>query len=105
MAFIFYAFALVFIVGLSLANIVVGFMGIENEWGFGWAVGAIFLALLFRFTLPLTIGAFYGALNIFGWHWFFALLFAAPGLALLIPGSMIALFSFVGGAKPGSSRW
>ena len=66
--------------------------------GFDFYVGAFFASVIvaaciwFRFTLPLTIAAFLGAKNVWEWHWFFALIFAAPGLLLAIPsilGSLI----------------
>src|SRR5579884_4237767 len=59
--------------------------------GFDYYVGAIFAGVIiaacifFRFTLPLTIASFLGAKNVWEWHWFFALIFAAPGLLLVIP--------------------
>ncbi len=80
----------------GLAQIFAGFIGIEYHLGFGWAVGAILAAFIVRFMLPLTIGAFFCALDVWGWHWVGALLFAAPGLAfiaLMIPGMLASLFS------------
>lgn len=77
----------------SFFQLYAGFVGIEHHLGTGWAIGAVFLALLFRFTLPLTIGSFFGAMNVWGWHWFFALIFAAPGLviffAILLTGGIL----------------
>ena len=34
---------------------------------------------------PLTIGTFFGALDVFGWPWFGALALAAPGLLFIVP--------------------
>lgn len=67
----------------------IGYICIEHHLGSGWAIAAIILAFMLRFTLPITIGAFFGAMDVWGWHWAVALLFAAPGLAfmaLMIPG-------------------
>jgi hypothetical protein len=79
----------------GIAQFVAGFEGISDWLGSGWAWAALILALLFRFTLPITIGAFLGAVNVWGWHWSLAALFAAPGLAFAIPGVLAWLVSLV----------
>jgi multisubunit Na+/H+ antiporter MnhB subunit len=82
----------------GLVQICAGYLGIEHQLSTGWAIAAVIAAFALRFTLPITIGAFYGAMNVWGWHWAAALAFAAPGLAfmaLLIPGflaSVVAKF-------------
>jgi hypothetical protein len=55
----------------------------------------LFVAFVFRFTLPITIGSFFAAMEVFGWHWIIALLFAAPGLALAIPGVIGSIASVI----------
>jgi|GEM_PF-764564 len=77
----------------GIAQLVAGFVGIEQGLGLFWAWAALFAALIFRFTLPITIGAFFGAMNVWGWHWAWAALFAAPGLAFVIPGVISLVFS------------
>ena len=79
----------------SVAQIIAGFTGIADGIGSIWAWIAIFAALALRITLPITIGAFFGAMNIWGWHWTLAALFAAPGLLLIIPGILASIFSFI----------
>lgn len=71
--------------GFGLIQLGAGWAGIEDSFGWGWAIAAAFAAILFRFTIPIVIGAFLCAKNIWDWHWFFALLFAAPGLLFMIP--------------------
>lgn len=71
---------------LAIFMFAVGWAGIEHEFGKVWGWVAAGLALVLRFTLPLTVGVFYCARDIWGWHWAAALLLAAPGLALMIPG-------------------
>jgi hypothetical protein len=51
----------------------------------GFRLGFLFspdVAVMFltRFSLPITVGSFFGAMNVWGWHWIGALVFAAPGL-------------------------
>lgn len=79
----------------GIAQLVAGFTGIEHGIGSVWAWVALFAALALRFTLPITIGAFFGAMNVWGWHWALAALFAAPGLLLVIPGVLASVFSLV----------
>ncbi len=79
----------------GLAQFVAGYAGIEHGLGAGWAWGALIAALMFRFTLPITIGAFFGAMNVWGCHWALAALFAAPGLAFVIPGVLASVLSLV----------
>ena len=77
------------VIGLILFAILqmyAGYLGIQFHFGTGWAWTAVILTLIFRFTLPLTIGAFFGAMNVWGWHWALAGLFAAPGLLFVVPG-------------------
>ena len=79
----------------GIAQLVAGFAGIELGVGSFWAWTALIVALGFRFTLPITIGAFFGAMNVWGWHWALAALFAAPGLLLVIPGVLTSIISLV----------
>jgi len=74
----------------GLAQIVVGAAGIDFYFGGFWSGLAIFGAIFLRITLPITIGAFFGAVEVLNWHWALAVLFAAPGLIFIVPG-MIAL--------------
>jgi hypothetical protein len=76
--------------GFGIVQIVAGYQGIDYHLGGIWAALAIAVIFFFRFTLPITIGAFFGAMDVWEWHWAFAALFAAPGLLLAIP-AMLAL--------------
>jgi len=70
---------------LGLAQLGVGAIGVEHFFGEVWMYVAIFAAILFRITLPITIASFFGATEVLGWHWLVALLFAAPGLVIATP--------------------
>ena len=80
---------------LGLVQIGAGFAGIADHWGVGWAILALIAMFVFRFSLPITIGAFFAARDLWGWHWLFAILFAAPGLAFMIPGVISSIISRV----------
>lgn len=80
--------------GYGLLQIWAGYIGIEYHLGGGWAIGAVSVAFLLRFTLPITIGSFFGAMDVWDWHWAGALVFAEPGLAfmaLMIPGALASI--------------
>ena len=77
-------FATVFL-GFGLFQIGAGWAGIEYNWGWGWGLAACIAAVMFRFTLPIVVGCYICAHNIWDWHWFPSLLFAAPGLMFMIP--------------------
>ena len=79
----------------GLAQFVAGYAGIAFHLGTGWAIAAVIVGLMFRFTLPITIGAFFGAMNVWGWNWALAALFAAPGLIFVVPGVIATVFSLV----------
>lgn len=75
----------------GLAQLRAGFVGIDHHLGTNWAWCAVAAAFIFRFSLRITIGSFFGAMNVWGWHWAGAFAFAAPGLAfmaLMIPGAL-----------------
>ena len=76
--------------GIGLAQMVIGYIGIEYHFGAGWAIGAVVLALMFRFSFPLTIGTFFGAMDVFGFSFIVALLITLPGLLLMVPGAIAA---------------
>jgi RNA polymerase subunit RPABC4/transcription elongation factor Spt4 len=76
---------------LGVVQIYAGYVGLKFEFGVGWAITAVMLSLLFRFTLPLTVGSFFCALHVWGWSWIMAALFAAPGLIFIIPGMLAIL--------------
>ncbi|WP_419616167.1 hypothetical protein [Thiolapillus sp.] len=81
--------------GYGILQIVAGYVGIDYHFGAVWAGVAIVAALMFRFILPIRIGAFFGAMDVWGWHWGLAALFAAPGLAFIIPAVIMSIIEGV----------
>ena len=81
------------ILALGIAQLIAGYSGIEEHLGALLAIGCLVASLLFRFTLPITIGAFFGAMDFWGLHWSLAALFAAPGLIFLIPGIITSVLA------------
>ena len=75
-------------------QIVAGYVGIDFHFGAAWAGAAIAAALIFHFTLPITIGAFL-VQYVWDWNWVLSALFAAPGLAFLNPGAILSIIEGV----------
>ena len=77
----------------GIAQIYVGFLGIEYFYGSIWAWVAVFCAFFLRIVFPCTIGSYFGALYVLGWEWYFALAFALPGILFILPATITALIS------------
>ena len=78
---------------VGIVQIFVGYIGIEHHLGGGFAIGAVVLGFVFRIMFPLTIGTFFGALDVWGWPWYGALALAAPGLLFIVPALVTAAIS------------
>ena len=78
------AFFILFI-AVGIAQLYAGFLGIEFHFGQIWAWAGVGVAIFLRVMLPLTIGSFFGAMDVWGWEWYWAALFAAPGLLFVVP--------------------
>ena len=74
---------------VGLLQIWLGYVGIEDWLGQGWAIGAVVSAFVIRFMLPLTIGTYLAVVNVFGYAWWVGLLVAAPGLLFIIPSMVM----------------
>ena len=78
----------IFFILIGLVQIVVGYLGIEYHLGSGWAIGLVIASIFFRISFPLTIGTFFGALDVLGWPWYGALILTLPGVLLMVPGAI-----------------
>ena len=83
------------IVALFCFYVVVGFLGIQflmepYQYGtfFAWVI--ILFSIFYRFTfLLLTIGVFFGIINVLEWHIIFAILFTLPSLLFIFPKQIL----------------
>ena len=83
------------IVSLFCFYVIVGFLGIEYlmqpyKYGtfFAWAI--IIFSIFYRFTfLLLTIGVFFGIINVLEWHMIFAIIFTLPSLLFIFPKQIL----------------
>jgi hypothetical protein len=79
---------IVMMIAMMIAGVVqlyLGYVGIEDWLGGGWALGALALAFSTRIMLPLTIGTYLAMTNVYGYDWWIAAIVAAPGLLLIVP--------------------
>ncbi len=83
------------IIALFCFYVVVGFLGIQflmepYQYGtfFAWLI--ILFSIFYRFTfLLLTIGVFFGIINVLEWHLIFAVLFTLPSLLFIFPKQIL----------------
>ena len=87
------AFSGIIFLLVGIVQIYVGYIGIEYHLGAGFAIGALVLGFVFRIMFPLTIGTFFGAMDVFGWPWYGALALAAPGLLFIVPALVTGAIS------------
>lgn len=89
---------------LGIIQFVAGYAGISDALGTFWAILAVIVGVTLRLTLPLTIGAFFGAMNVWGWNWFASALLALPGLVFLIPGVIANIISALKGINESTNQ-
>ena len=83
------------IITLFCFYVIVGFLGIQYimepyKYGtfFAWVI--ILFGIFYRFTfLLLTIGVFFGIINVLEWHLIFAILFTLPSLLFIFPKQIL----------------
>ena len=83
------------IITLFCFYVIVGFLGIQflmepYQYGtfFAWLI--ILFSIFYRFTfLLLTIGVFFGIINVLEWHLIFAILFTLPSLLFVFPKQIL----------------
>ncbi len=80
-----YSFLFIGVLLAGVAQLALGYVGIEDWLGSGWALGALALAFFARIMLPLTIGTYLAMTNVYGYDWWVGAVVAAPGLLLIVP--------------------
>ena len=84
------------IIALFCFYVIVGFLGIQYlmepyQYGtfFAWVI--ILFGVFYRFTfLLLTVGVFFGIVNVLGWHLVFGILFTLPSLLFIFPKQILS---------------
>ena len=59
----------IFFIGFGLFQLAVGYQGIEYHLGAGWAIAVLACTFIFRFTLPIIVGTYFGVVDVLEWHW------------------------------------
>ena len=70
--------------GIGVVQLILGFDGIDYHLGSGFAWGSLILAFL-GFTIPITIGTYFGVVDVLGWPWWLGILITLPGTVLVLP--------------------
>lgn len=78
--------ALTALAAFRVARLVIGTIGLQHELGIAWAVIGAASLILLRSTPLIRVGALLAAVSLWRWPWFAALIFAAPRIALVLPG-------------------
>lgn len=81
------------VAGFLIVQLVLGCRGLAALFGPVGAVLGVLLWLLAGWRLPLKFGAFWGALALWHWPWFPALVLGAPRELLMIPGLVSRLIA------------
>ena len=97
-------FGFIIFLGVGIAQMYVGFLGIEYHFGEIWAWVAIGAAFFLRVMFPLTIGTYFGAVDVLGWPWYGGLAAAAPGLLFILPAMVTGVIETVFKPKPKASE-
>ena len=87
---------LILFMGYGVIQIYAAYQGAFYHFGDGlliWIGMGFFL--FFRFFFILTILSFLCATDIWGWEWYWAVLFAAPGLLFQIPAFLLLMTGFI----------
>lgn len=76
---------------VGLAQLAIGFMGLEYMLGLWAAFIGLGAAFLFRFMLPLSVGSYFGAVEVMGLPWWGGIIVAAPGILFILPSLLGAV--------------
>lgn len=91
---------LLLIFGVFFFFVGTAYDGLEDSFGRGWAIAGIVCLFVFRIGLPIVIGVYLAATNLWGWEWYWAVLLAMPGLILAVPALVVIFLGFVGSLIP-----
>ncbi len=92
--------ALIAFSAFRLGRAALGAAGLWVDVGPVWAVLAVVVLVLFRFTTPLRIGIVLGSVSLLSMPWYVGVLLAAPRLLLMLPGYLSALLARIRHPRP-----
>lgn len=86
-------FIIIILFLLMIFHLIVGFLGIQDLLGTFVAILTTILCIFLKFPLPLSIGFFFGIINVLEWHWIIAVFLTLPGLIFLTPNRFKSTFN------------
>lgn len=72
----------------------IAWIGLENAFGWQWALGGVALAAAVRLNIPVVVGLYFYAQTVLGWPMVESIAFALPGFLILTPGVAVGIFGF-----------
>lgn len=91
--------AFVLLMAVGIVQVWAGAVGANYYMGAILAGLVVAVCFLLRFMLPLTIFGFLGAVYVWEWPWWGALLLVAPGLLVAVPSMLAQVLGAVGGKR------
>ncbi|MDC3003536.1 hypothetical protein OAZ20_05565 [Paracoccaceae bacterium] len=78
------------VLAVGIIQIWLGFLGIEYLSNTIWAFLAVLALFFLRIILPLTIGTYFGAVEVMGWEPIIGLILAVPGFFFILPSILMS---------------
>ena len=88
-------FLFLVVYGYGAIQIYLGFVAINQHHGLWWAIGALII-LIMGLPWPMCYFAYLGAMEIWGWHWVWAILFTSLGWVVMPFVSILPLLMIAG---------
>jgi hypothetical protein len=82
---------------MALVLCAIAWFGLQDMFGWQWAIGGILLSLVVRINFPVVVGLYYYAYNVFGWPMPESIAFALPGLLIILPSVAMSIFGMIVG--------
>lgn len=60
-------------------------IGLDDQFGWRWALGGVIIAILVRLNLPVVVGLYFYAHNVLDLQMAESIAFALPGLLIIAP--------------------
>ena len=79
-----------FVLAVGIIQIWLGFLGIEYLSNTIWAFLAVLALFFLRIILPLTVGTYFGAVEVMGWEPMIGLILAVPGFFFILPSILMS---------------
>ncbi len=70
----------------------VAWIGLEDMFGWRWALGIVALGLASRINFPVVLGLYFYANRVMGWPELDSAAFAIPGLLIILPSVALHVF-------------